>query len=85
MKTNSVEIESSAAGNSTANNLDSQRFVVFIAGGKRPITSYSNFERAERLALVFAGITNVRMEVFDDVKGVCYFVEPSEAKGSLAS
>ena len=85
MKTNSVEIKSSAAGCSTANNLDSQRFVIFVAGGKRPITSCSNFARAERFALLFAGLVNARMEVFDDVKGICYFVEPSEAKGAARS
>jgi hypothetical protein len=83
MKTNSVEIETGATENGTANNLDLQRFVVFVAGGKHSITSCSNFARAERFALIFAGITNVRMEVFDDVKGICYFVEPSEAKVSL--
>lgn len=84
MKTNSVEIETSAAANDSANDIALHRFVVFVAGGKRPITSCSNFARAERLALIFAGITNVRMEVFDDDKGICYFVEPSEANGAYA-
>ncbi len=83
MKTNSVEIGSSVTGNDATNDIALQRFVVFVAGGKRPITSVENFAQAERLALIFAGITNVRMEVFDDDKGICYFVEPSEAKGSL--
>jgi hypothetical protein len=83
MKTNSVETENTAAGNEAANDIALQRFVVFVAGGKRPMTSCSNFARAERLALIFAGIANVRMEVFDDVKGICYFVEPSEANGAF--
>ena len=83
MKTNFVETKSGIMGNDAVNDMALQRFVVFVAGGKRPITSCSNFARAERLALIFAGLTNVRMEVFDDDKGICYFVEPSEAKGSL--
>lgn len=57
-----------------------QRFVVFVAGGSHPILSFENFARAERLAIIFAGLTNVRMEVFDSEKEICYFVEPSEAK-----
>ena len=82
MKTNSVEIELDVTENDAANDIALQRFVIFVAGGKRPVTSCSNFARAERFALIFAGITNVRMEVFDDVKGICYFVEPSEANGA---
>ncbi len=57
-----------------------ERFVVFVATKERPIISFPNFERAERLAIIFAGLTNVRMEVFDSKKEICYFVEPSEAK-----
>lgn len=57
-----------------------ERFVVFVAGGKHPLIAFSNFSRAERLALVFAGLVNVRMEVFDSLKEICYFIEPSESK-----
>lgn len=55
-----------------------ERFVVFVAGGVRPIIACSNFYQAERLALFFAGLVNVRMEVFDSLKEICYFIEPSE-------
>ncbi|MDQ3748871.1 MAG: hypothetical protein M3367_07655 [Acidobacteriota bacterium] len=83
MKTNSVEIETMPAASNAAEESVSARFVVFVAGGRRPITSFENFARAERLALVIAGLACVRMEVFDSAKEICYFVEPSEAKGSL--
>ncbi len=56
-----------------------QRFVVFVAGGKRPIISFENFARAERLAVFFADLINVRMEVFNSVKEICYFVSPCAA------
>lgn len=56
-----------------------QRFVVFVAGGKHPIISFENYQRAERLAVFFADLTGVRMEVFDSVKEICYFVSPSAA------
>ena len=63
----------------TKNKTDSvERFVIFVAGGTRPIVAYSNFSRAEHLALVFAGLVNVPMEVFDSLKEICYFVEPHE-------
>ena len=79
MKTNQVEIEATTSENGATNKIVSERFVVFVVGGKYPIISFSNFARAERLALLFAGLVNARMEVFDEVKGICYFVEPSEA------
>jgi hypothetical protein len=79
MKTNAVKIEASATENDAANDRVLQRFVVFVAGGRRPIIAFENFARAERLAVVFAGLTNVRMEVFDSAKEICYFVEPAEA------
>jgi hypothetical protein len=60
-----------------------QRFVVFVAGGKHPITSFENFARAERLAVFFADLINVRMEVFDSVKEICYFVEPAPLLSAL--
>lgn len=55
-----------------------ERFIVFVATKERPIVSFSNFERAERLAMIFARLANVRMEVFDSEKEICYFVEPTE-------
>ncbi len=67
----------------TENNSAKERFVVFVAGGKRPIISFINFPQAERLAVKFAGLLSVRMEVFDSVKETCYFIEPFESKGSL--
>ncbi|MBA4121597.1 MAG: hypothetical protein H0X72_03930 [Acidobacteria bacterium] len=60
-----------------------QRFVVFVAGGKRPIISFENFARAERLAVFFADLINVRMEVFNSVKEICYFVEPAPLASAL--
>lgn len=56
-----------------------QRFVVFVAGGKRRIISFENFKRAERIAVFFADLINVRMEVFDSVKEICYFVSSGAA------
>jgi hypothetical protein len=56
-----------------------ERFIVFAASGKHPLISFPNFVRAERLAIIFAVLTNARMEVFDSEKEICYFVEPSEA------
>ena len=55
-----------------------ERFIVFVAARMRPIVSFSNFEQAERLAMIFARLANVRMEVFDSEKEICYFVKPSE-------
>lgn len=60
-----------------------QRFVVFVAGGRCPIISFENFARAERLAVFFADLINVRMEVFDSVKEICYFVEPAPLVSAL--
>lgn len=60
-----------------------QRFVVFVAGGKRPLISFENFARAERLAVFFADLINVRMEVFDSVKEICYFIEPAPLVSAL--
>ena len=78
-------IESKPAGNAHLAEDKSipQRFVVFVAGGKRPITSFENFARAERLAVFFADLTDVRMEVFDSVKEICYFVEPMALVSAL--
>ena len=67
-------------GNVEIKNDLSERFIVFVATKERPIVSFSNFERAERLAIFFAGLTNTQMEVFDSEKEICYFVEPSEMK-----
>jgi len=55
-----------------------ERFIIFVAAKERPIISFSNLERAERLAIIFARLVNTRMEVFDSEKEICYFVEPSE-------
>lgn len=57
-----------------------ERFIVFVAARARPIVSFSNFERAERLAIIFAWLAKTRMEVFDSEKEICYFVEPTEVK-----
>ena len=83
METISVEIEPTtteidALGKSVLN-----RFVVFVAGGTRPVISFETFPRAERLAVFFAGLTNARMEVFDSAKEICYFIEPFEASRPL--
>lgn len=64
--------------NTAIRNDSPERFIVFVATKERPIVSFSNFERAERLAMIFARLANVRMEVFDSEKEICYFVEPSE-------
>ncbi len=65
--------------NSSIKKSDLHRFIVFVAGGERPIIAFSNYQRAERLAIIFARLANARMEVFDSEKEICYFVEPSEA------
>lgn len=74
MHKHSVNIEE----NTEIKNDSPERFIVFVATKERPIVSFSNFERAERLAMIFARLANVRMEVFDSEKEICYFVEPSE-------
>lgn len=76
MHKHSVKIE----GKTEIRNDLPKRFIVFVAAKERPIISFSNFERAERLAIIFAGLTNVQMEVFDSEKEICYFIEPSEMK-----
>ena len=76
MSDNSIKIKE----NTEISKDSPERFIVFVARGERPIVSFSNFERAERLAMIFARLTNVRMEVFDSEKEICYFVEPSEMK-----
>ncbi len=76
MSKNTVNIEEKPE----IKNESPERFIVFVATKERPIVSFSNFERAERLAMIFARLTNVRMEVFDSEKEICYFVEPSEMK-----
>jgi predicted P-loop ATPase/GTPase len=74
---NSTRIKTKPTENSCAK----ERFVVFVAGGKHPVIRFENFSRAESLAVSFAGLLNMRMEVFDSVKETCYFIEPAEAKG----
>ena len=76
MSPNLIEIEPTASTHLAEDESTPQRFVVFVAGGKHPIISFENFARAERLAVFFADLTGVRMEVFDSVKEICYFVEP---------
>ncbi len=71
--------------NFSINRSDLPRFIVFVAGGERPIIAFSNYHRAERLAIIFARLANVRMEVFDSEKEVCYFVESSEANRSFVN
>lgn len=71
--------------NFSINKSDLPRFIVFVAGGERPIIAFSNYHRAERLAIIFARLANARMEVFDSEKEVCYFVESSEANRSFAN
>ena len=83
MITNSVEVEKIATGNGVENNSCGERFVVFVAGGKCPIISFEKFSRAEYLALRFAVLLKVQMEVFDSLKETCYFIEPAEANVSL--
>ena len=77
MNVNLTEIEPKMGVNLAENKSVPQRFVVFVAGGKCSIISFENFERAERLAVFFAELTGIRMEVFDSVNEICYFVEPA--------
>ncbi len=79
MNSNLIEIKPAASAHLVEDKSVSQRFVVFVAGRKHPIISFENFARAERLAVFFADLTGVRMEVFDSVKEICYFVSPSAA------
>lgn len=83
MNTNLTQINSTTVANLAEDKTVSQRFVVFVAGGKRPIISFEYFARAERLAIFFADLINVRMEVFDSVKEICYFVEPAPLASAL--
>ena len=83
MNLNLIETNSAAAANLAEDEGVPQRFVVFVAGGKRPIISFENFARAERLAIFFADLTGVRMEVFDSLKEICYFVEPAPLVSAL--
>ncbi len=83
MKTNSVETEMATAANNAQSQCSSERFVIFVAGGRCPIISFENFARAERMAVFFADLTNVRMEVFDSVKEICYFIEPALINSAL--
>ncbi len=76
MNSNLIESKPAASAYLAEDKSVPQRFVVFVAGGKRPIISFENFARAERLAVFLADLINVRMEVFDSVKEICYFVEP---------
>ena len=85
MKTISAKTERAATECEAANKRILQRFVVYVAGGKRPLISFENYKRAERIALIFADLTSARMEVFDSLKEICYFVEPFELAGALAS
>lgn len=78
-----IEITPTASVNLAEEESVPQRFVVFVAGGKRPIISFESFARAERLAVFFADLINVRMEVFDSVKEICYFVEPASLVSAL--
>lgn len=83
MNTALTEITPTASANLAEDKSVPQRFVVFVAGGKHPIISFENFARAERLAVFFADLTCVRMEVFDSVKEICYFVEPMALVSTL--
>lgn len=83
MSPNLIESKPEASAHLAEDKSIPQRFVVFVAGGKRPITSFENFARAERLAVFFADLTGVRMEVFDLVKEICYFVEPAPLLSTL--
>ncbi len=83
MSPNLIESKPEASAHLAEDKSIPQRFVVFVAGGKRPITSFENFARAERLAVFFADLTGVRMEVFDSVKEICYFVEPAPLASAL--
>ncbi len=78
-----TEIEPATSVNLAEDKSVPQRFVVFVAGGRCPIISFENFARAERIAVFFADLTNVRMEVFDSVKEICYFIEPALINSAL--
>jgi hypothetical protein len=80
---NLIEVKPTASAHLAEDKTVPQRFVVFVAGGKRPIISFENFARAERRAVFFADLINVRMEVFDSVKEICYFVEPAPLASAL--
>ena len=75
----SLNLTENCHSTTAINSSSENRFIVFVAGGTHPIVSFKDFSRAERLALIFAGLVNVRMEVFDSLKEICYFVEPHEA------
>jgi hypothetical protein len=79
MNSNALEIQKAATVNVSENKSVRERFVVFVAGGRCPIISFENYQRAERMAVFFADLTNVRMEVFDSVKEICYFISPCAA------
>ncbi len=79
MNSRLIEIKPAASAHLAEDKSNQQRFVVFVAGGKHPIISFENFARAERFAVFFADLINVRMEVFDSVKEICYFVSPCAA------
>lgn len=83
MNLNLVETNPTGNANLAEDTVVPQRFIVFVAGGKRPIISFENFARAERLVVFFADLTGVRMEVFDSVKEICYFVEPAPLASAL--
>jgi len=83
MNSNLIEIKPATSAHLAEDKSVPQRFVVFVAGGKHPIVSFENFARAERLAVFFADLTGVRMEVFDSVKEICYFVEPAPLASAL--
>lgn len=83
MNSTLTETTSAASANLAEDESVPQRFVVFVAGGKRPIISFENYQRAERLAVFFADLINVRMEVFDSKKGICYFVEAASLVSAL--
>jgi hypothetical protein len=83
MNANLIEINPTGGANLAEYESVPRRFVVFVAGGKNPIISFSNFDRAERLAVFFADLINVRMEVFDSKKEICYFVEPAPLSSAL--
>ncbi len=83
MKTNSVEIGAATAAINVQNKCTLPRFAVFVAGGRHSIISFEDFARAEQLAVFFADLTNVRMEVFDSAKEICYFIEPTPFLSAL--
>jgi hypothetical protein len=83
MNSNLTQIKPAVSANLAENKSVQQRFVVFVAGGKHPIISFESYKRAERLAVFFADLINVRMEVFDSVKEICYFVEPAPLASAL--